>query len=202
MEIKRKIMKKYRVLALVAIAFVVNGCANHEHVPQNVNTVRLPFVFQVESFNDLRQLESGSALAQAVDTREKYPLNSDLMMKKLIRSMNNRTLYNYENALLRIRLKDYAAVRDSNLQSVAFYADLTGVDKNGKVLASGLYSCFASKRLAVDFKGMFEKLTATDAPLHLESREEKLWQELYGECLADMARQFNADVVYLDRGGR
>lgn len=198
-----KDLKYINKLALLLPAFLaLSACAQHTHVPNNVKSVRLPYVFQVESFHDMRQVEEEKSLSEMVDKRIKYSFDQDLMLKKLVRSINNRVLYSYDKALLRVRLKDYAAVRDGNLYSVAFYADMTGLNSQSQVLASGLYSCFASERLGIDFKGIFESVVSLDAPVKLEKREDKIWEKLYEQCLLDMAREFNSDVVYLDKGDR
>lgn len=192
--------KKKTVFALMGLSLLVAGCSNHSHLPKK-QAIRLPFIFQVESFDDRREFENNRSLIDAVDTREKYSFNQDLFMNKLVRSINHRSLYKYDPARLRIRLKDYAAVKDSNLHSVSFYADLTGVDKDGKVLASGLYSCFASDRQALNVRGTFETFFSPDPQYgKKKDKDQVMWEKLYEYCLADMAHQFNEKVVHLYRG--
>lgn len=184
----------------MALPALLVGCSSHDYLPEK-QAIRLPMIFQVEEFKDSRLVDNHKTLADAVDTREKYNFNEDMFLKTLVRSINHRSLYQYDPARLRIRLKDYAAVKDGNMQTVSFYADITGVNKKGEVLASGLFSCLVSDRHVLKVQDTFERVfDINDRPQQWKSQSQQMWEDLYRQCLTDMAYQFKEKVVFLHRG--
>ena len=196
-------LKNLKINGVVAVFLIatLSACTpqglKKDYLPKQ-SKVRLPYTFQVSHFVDRRPVSTEQNLADTLIQREKYPFMREYFLKRLVKSINTRGLYEYDPAFLNLTLKDYAAVEDGKEKIVSFYVDVTAVDENEKVLASGLYSCLKTTRQEFDLHGVLnDVMEGKDTSA---ARENKVWQKLYAGCLEDVAHQVATDI--LDWNGR
>ncbi|MFT7434161.1 MAG: hypothetical protein ACI9TY_001809 [Alphaproteobacteria bacterium] len=199
-------MKNKFILGIVT-AFALSGCMNsltNEYVYQEPKEpVKLPYNFFLESFVDQRPTKADPTLIDVLSTRKQLPFNEDVFVKAMVKKVNGKSIYDYEDATLRIELKDYAAFIQDWHYTLSFYVDVTGFDEKGKVLTTGVFSCLVERNEAKAFVSSLGYLLSHDQNTpKAEVKQMKVWDGLYNDCIADIAYQFNNKVVEWGRGKR
>tara|TARA_R110000868_G_scaffold262401_1_gene520862 strand:- start:24561 stop:25163 length:603 start_codon:yes stop_codon:yes gene_type:complete len=199
-------MKNKFILSILSV-LMLSGCMNSitkEYIHKEDKTpVKLPYNFFIESFVDLRDVKEKQTLIDTLSKREQYTFQEDMLVNLLVKKVNGRNLYDYDDATLRVELKDYAAFRQNWDYTVSFYLDVTGFDEKGKVLATGVFSCIAQSNEATALLGSLGSIFTHDqnAPKNIE-KDKEVWHNLYKECINDIAYQFNNKIVEWGRGQR
>ena len=191
----------------IFLALVLSACVNtitKEYVYQEPKEPkRLPYNFYLDSFLDKRTSVKDKSLMDTLSKREEFPFREDLFVSSLVKKVNGKNYYDYDDATLRVELKDYAAFREKLNYTLSFYVDLTGFDEKGRVLTTGVFSCLVERHEA---RALLDSLTSffshdQDPPKGTKEHKQ-VWNELYKECLSDIAYQFNNKVVEWGRGRR
>lgn len=197
---------KVGMLAVLMLA----GCGKfnvadvtHEYLhPVPEKPVKLPYNFYLDSILDARVHENEPRLIDHLSKRKMYPLKEEIFSKKLVKNINGVNLYDYEDALLRVEILDYAAFRENFNYTLSFYLDLTGFDEKGKVIATGKFSCVSERHeaqaLLDKVKGVFKH--DQDKQMEIKQKQKEVWNMLYEDCLMDIAREFNNKVRLWGRG--
>lgn len=202
-------MTKFLNICLLSTV-ILTGCSsfdmaditgNYIH-PVPEKPVKLPFNFYLDTVIDMRTKENEMRLIDHLSDRKQYTFKEDVFSQQLVRNINGRNLYDYDDALLRVELLDYAAFREKFHYTLSFYIDLTGFDEQGKVLATGKFSCISEKNEAV---ALFDKVKDVfkhdqDRQDDMKQQQQQVWNTLYNECLTNIAREFNNKVRLWGRG--
>ena len=183
------------------MGFVLSGlaaCAGQQsnpamYIPKH-EKVRVPYHFLVKKFTDDR-LPNRGGLANVITDNRKHSFDREMFLRELVHNMNTRDLYDYAEAELTIKLKDYAAVKEGRKYTVSFYADIIGRDAAGRRLAGGTYSCYAKENTW--FGSVHESVAevVTQAETFSRKEDSKVWKKLYQDCLSEIAYNFNNQVL-------
>jgi hypothetical protein len=189
---------------------LISGCSSfdvaditHDYIhPVPEKPVKLPYNFYLENLLDMRPKENDMRLIDHLSDRKQYTFKEDVFSNRLVRHINGKNLYDYDDALLRVELLDYAAFREKFHYTLSFYVDITGFDEKGKVIATGKFSCVSEKNEAV---ALFDKVKGVfkhdqDRQNDMKQQQQQVWNNLYDECLTNIAREFNNKVRLWGRG--
>jgi hypothetical protein len=189
---------------------LISGCSSfdvaditHDYIhPVPEKPVKLPYNFYLENLLDMRPKENDMRLIDHLSDRKQYTFKEDVFSNRLVRHINGKNLYDYDDALLRVELLDYAAFREKFHYTLSFYVDITGFDEKGKVIATGKFSCVSEKNVAV---ALFDKVKGVfkhdqDRQNDMKQQQQQVWNNLYDECLTNIAREFNNKVRLWGRG--
>lgn len=182
--------------------FDVSDLSQEYIQPVPEKPVKLPYNFYLDAVLDARPQNSEPRLIDHLSSRKVYPFKEEIFSKKLVKSINGHNLYDYEDALLRVELLDYAAFREKFNYTLSFYVDVTGFDEKGKVLATGKFSCVSERH---DAQALYDKVKGffkhdQDREMEMKQKQKEVWNTLYDECLVDIARDFNNKVRLWGRG--
>lgn len=161
----------------------------------------VPYNFRVNSFLDFRPNEGQPRLADALNPRTSYAFQQDEFLRNLVGEMNGKQYYNYENATLRIELRDYAAFKEAMKYTVSMYVDVTAMDSSGKVITTGVFSCLERVSSVTDFVRELTKEEQHNQDMTGKTAlgKVKVWDKLNEQCANDIAYQFNNKVNEWDR---
>lgn len=199
-------MKK-SIFTLACLGLALSGCAGQ--VAKDLTTtelkkpVRLPYNFYLDRFVDTRAQSYEPKLMDVLSKREEHPFKENVFVESLVKQINGKQLYDYEDAHLRIELKDYAAFKEGLNYTLSFYVDVTAFNDNGRVLGTGVYSCLVDRNEALALVDKVSGLFKHDQDNEVEEYKVKeVWRELYTECANDIAYQFNHKVKEWEKGRR
>lgn len=197
-------MKNKFILSIVT-AFALSGCMNHfkddyiyreEEVP-----VKLPYNFFLDSFIDVRPDKGEPTLVDVLSKREQLDFDKNVFVNTLVKKINGKSYYDYDDAMLRIELKDYAAFKQNWTYTLSFYVDVTAFTEKGRVISTGVFSCLVERNEAKALLGSVGNLFSHDQDKPKEKiKQKKVWDSLYKECINDIAYQFNNKIVEWERG--
>lgn len=199
-KMKRSFKTQILSLGLFAAASAFSGCSAKSYSDElkyiDREPISLPFSFKVESFLDRRANKGEPTLTEVLNPRQTYPFKQNNFLKSLVYRINGDSLFEHDTATLRIELKDYAAFKDGLDYTTSFYVDITGFDVDGRVLATGVFSCFAKENISIRAVSGIRSIFQHDQ--HPKQEEEQIadaWKDLYEQCLNDIAYDFNAKVM-------
>ncbi len=190
------------VMLTACTSFDLANITQDYNKPVPTKPVKLPYNFFIGDVIDMRPKNVEPRLIDHLSKRKQYPFQEDVFSKALVKNVNGRTLYDYEDATLRVELLDYAAFREQFHYTLSFYLDVTGLNEQGKVLATGKFSCMKERNEAV---ALLDKVKGVlkhdqDRQQYNKAQEAEVWSSLYKECLMDVAREFNNKVRLWGRG--
>lgn len=192
--------KVISMASVLMISTLTSACAPKVYGNQDgrldKKPAMLPYSFSVESFLDRRPGKGKPNLAEVLNPRQTYSFDQNQFLNSLVSSINGRTLFEYETATLRIELKDYAAFKDDSDYTTSFYVDITGFDEDGRVLATGVFSCFSKQDIRLhQISGLKRFLMHSQDKPTGAAKDSDAWDELYSACLNEVAYEFNAKVM-------
>lgn len=207
---KKKDMYKFLTVGAFCLTSFLSGCSSFdvsaitgEYIhPMPEKPVKLPYNFYLDTVLDVRPNNDEPRLIDHLSQRKQYAFQQDLFSKQLVKNINGRSLYDYEDAMLRVELLDYAAFREKFHYTLSFYVDLTGFDEKGKVITTGKFSCVSERNQAEAVIDKVKDLFKHDQDIALEEKKQQdaMWEALYNDCLTDIAREFNSKVRLWGRG--
>lgn len=199
--ITRKLKTTFSTVALLSLAVLSSGCSGKSYSDElkeiDKEPVAIPYAFKVDSFLDRRPNQGAETLTDVLSPRQVYPFKQNSFLQALVNNINGNAMFEYEPATLRVELKDYAAFKDGIHYTTSFYVDVTGFDENGRVLATGVFSCFAKENISVRaVSGLKTFFLGNDQDVKEEGPKiSDTWRDLYGQCLNDIAYDFNAKII-------
>lgn len=167
---------------------ILSACIFQSNETPYREMVRVPYYFQVKTFIDNRADEG----AEVISSRSAYPLKKEQLAQGLIHSMNN-SLFASTPAFIDIKLKNYSTIRENKNYFVSLLMDIIAKNDTGVVLASGSFGCIAEEKESFEL-GHIVKSIANKSQVTVTNRDNKAWQRVMKNCLADIAYEFNSQI--------
>jgi hypothetical protein len=197
-------MKK---LALICVLPLLGACSTIGDVTDGFFNISMkevppvPYTFTISSFLDFRPQEQELRLEDALNPRTSHAFEQNTFLTHLVSDLNGRQPYDYENATLRVELRDYAAFKEAMKYTVSTYVDITAVGEDGKVITTGVFSCLERLSSVTDY--VRELTVPEERNQDMTGKtilgKVRIWDKLNKQCANDIAYQFNTKVNEWER---
>lgn len=149
----------------------------------------LPYRFAIGGFRDSRPAE---------ETATPAPFSFD--QQALLRGLQHAmpyTLFGSEDATLTLDLTHYEATHYADSYAISMVMEMTGVDQYGRDINHVPLMCSSVQRRGFELADYAQQVwqQKTLNALTPEARDQKMWQQVFGACVRDMAGQFGKALV-------